>query len=293
MLGDYVYIDGRVVPKDAAVVSVFDHGFLYGDGVFEGVSVVNRAVFKLGDHLRRLNDSARYLAIDCPDESVIREAVFQTARKNELDEGYLRIVLSRGAGPVGIRNMDKLGKPTLVVIAQHERRAARAAVYEKGLSAMICSVRRTPPECVDGKAKTCNYINNILAFLEARAASADTAILLDTSGNVAEGYAANTFIVSKGIVKTPTLGSILNGITRQTVIGLCGKAGIVCVETTLTPHDLATADEVFETGSLAEIKPIVSIGGRTIGSGNPGPMTKQLHEALRALMDSKVASESF
>lgn len=293
MIGAYVHIDGRLVEKEKAVVSAFDHGFLYGDGVFEGIAVANRAIFKLAAHLRRLEESARYLAIECPSEDELRTATMETARKNELDEGYLRVVLSRGAGPVGIRNMDKLGKPTLVVIAQHEHRAQRAYIYEHGLKAIVCSTRRTPAECVDAKAKTCNYINNVLAYLEAKSAGADTAILLDTKGLVAEGYAANLFLVSAGVVRTPALGAILNGITRQTVIALCSELRIPCTETQVTPHDLYCADEVFETGSLAEVKPITAVGGRRIGKGEPGPLTRKLHSALRELMDSRSASEAF
>jgi len=293
MIGEWVYVNGAICAKDAATVSVFDHGFLYGDGVFEGIAVARRAVFKLDAHIERLRDSARYLAIAAPEVDALREAALQVARRNNLDEGYLRIVLTRGAGPVGIRNMDKLGAPTLVMIAQHEVRAQRAAIYEHGLTAVIAATRRIPPECVDGKAKTCNYINNILAYLEAKHAKVDTAILLDTNGFVAENYAANLFLVSHGVVKTPALGAILNGITRQTVLALCADADIPHREATLTPHDLLCADEVFETGSLAEVKPITSIGGRPIGSGKPGPMTRRLHTALRELMEGGTASVAF
>ena len=293
MIGDWVYVNGQLCAKEAASVSVFDHGFLYGDGVFEGIAVVNRAVFKLDEHLDRLRDSATYLAIALPRPDVLRDAALEIARRNGLDEGYLRIVLTRGAGPVGIRNMDKLGSPTLVVIAQRETRALRASVYEHGLSAIISATRRLPPQCIDGKAKTCNYLNNILAYLEARHAKADTAILLDLDGFVAESYAANLFVVARGVVKTPALGAILNGITRQTVLGLCVEARIPHVEMALTPHDLHCADEVFETGSLAEVKPITSIAGRPVGSGKPGPVTKRLHAALRSLMESGSASVTF
>jgi branched-chain amino acid aminotransferase len=290
MICDWVYVDGGLQPRERATVSVFDHGFLYGDAVFEGVAVASGGVFKLDAHLDRLIDSAKYLAIAPPDHAALKDAVLLTARRNDLREGYLRIVLSRGAGPVGIRNMEKLGAPTLVVIAQRETRAARAGIYEHGLKAVVSSVRRVPSECVDGKAKTCNYVNNILAFLEARHAGADTAILLDVDGFVAEGYAANLFAVRRGVVGTPALGSILNGITRQTMLRLCAQLSIPCEETRLTPHDLYCADELFETGSLAEVKPITSLAGRMVGSGSPGPITKKLHSALRELMDGGAES---
>jgi branched-chain amino acid aminotransferase len=292
MIGEWVHINGEMRPRDDAKVSAFDHGFLYGDGVFEGIAVCNRAIFKLDAHLERLEHSARYLAIAAPDGKALASSILDTARRNDLTEGYLRVVVTRGAGPVGIRNMDKLGTPTVVIIAQHETRAARASVYEKGLRAIVSSLRRTPPSCLDGKAKTCNYINNILAYLEARSAGADTAILLDIDGYVAEDYAANLFCVSRGKVRTPELGSILNGITRQTVLRLCADAQIPCEETGLTLHDLYVADEVFETGSLAEVKPIVSIAGRPIGNGSPGATTRRIHSALRELMESGKESVS-
>lgn len=293
MIGDWVHVAGAMRSKEDAVVSVFDHGFLYGDGVFEGVAVVKRGIFKLNEHLDRLLDSARYLQIDAPDRAAIMTAILETARSNRLEEGYLRVVLTRGAGPVGIRNMDKLGSPTLVVIAQHETRAMRAALYEHGLRAVMSSVRRVPPQCVDGKAKTCNYVNNILAYLEARHAGADTAILLDVDGYVAEDYAANLFVVADGAVKTPMLGSILNGITRQSILEICRQQGRAAMETRLTTHDLYCADEVFETGSLAEVKPITDIGGKPIGSGRPGPVTQELHRALRELMETGKCSVGY
>jgi branched-chain amino acid aminotransferase len=293
MIGEWVYVNGQIRPKEQATVSVFDHGFLYGDGVFEGMAVVNGGVFKLDAHLDRLFASATYLAIAAPDRSVVRDATIETARRNALAEGYLRVLLTRGAGPVGIRNMAKLGSPTLVIIGQHETRAARASIYENGLKAVVSSIRRIPPQCVDGKAKTCNYVNNILAYLEARQAGADTAILLDVDGYVAENYAANLFVVARGVVKTPRLGSILNGITRQTVLHLCAELDLPHDEAALTVHDLYCADEIFETGSLAEIKPISFVGGRSIGAGTPGPVTRRLHVALRALMDSGSESTAF
>ena len=286
MIADWVYVNGEMVPKESATVSVFDHGFVYGDGVFEGIAITGGAIFKLQAHIGRLMESAAYLAI-APGRSAedIARAAVDTARKNGIGEGYLRVLLTRGAGPVGIRNMDQLGTPTLVVIAQHEDRSRRAGVYANGLNATISSVRRVPAECLDAKAKTCNYVNNILAYLQARSAGADTAIMLDTSGMIAECHAANVFCVSKGHVRTPRLGSILNGITRQTVIPLCAELGIGCDEAMLTTHDLFCADEVFETGSLAEIKPIVSIDGRVIGDGAPGGVTRRIHAALRRVME--------
>ena len=286
MIGDWVYINGKMQPKEAATVSVFDHGFIYGDGVFEGVAVVSGGIFMLDAHIDRLVESARYLAIASPRRDALVAAAVETMARNELRDGYLRIVLTRGSGPVGIRNMHQLSGPTLVMMTQQEGRERRKAAYEQGLKATLSALRRIPAQSLDAKAKTCNYVNNILAYLEAQAAGADTAIMQDIEGYLAECYAANIFLVKDGVVRTPALGSILNGITRQTVLQLCDDLGLACDETRLTTHDLFCADEVFETGSLAELKPICSVSGRTIGSGVPGPITRQLHRALRALMES-------
>lgn len=287
MIGEHVYINGNLVGSSTASVSVFDHGFIYGDGVFEGIAIAKSSIFKLQAHIDRLMESATYLAIE-PGRSAtqIAQAAVDTARANSLVDGYMRIILTRGAGPVGIRNMDQLGTPTLVIIAQHEDRKKRVHIYDNGLKAVMSSVRRIPADCLDAKAKTCNYLNNILAYLDAKHAGADTAIMMDTNGRIAECHAANVFAVANGIVRTPRLGSILNGITRQTVLQICSDDAIPCEEALLTTHDLLCADEVFETGSLAEIKPICTIDGRRIGSGSPGSMTRKIHTALRKTMES-------
>jgi len=282
MIGEWVYVNGAICAKDAATVSVFDHGFLYGDGVFEGIAVARRAVFKLDAHIERLRDSARYLAIAAPEVDALREAALQVARRNNLDEGYLRIVLTRGAGPVGIRNMDKLGAPTLVMIAQHEVRAQRAAIYEHGLTAVIAATRRIPPECVDGKAKTCNYINNILGFQEAIRAGADEAIMLNDSGYITEATADNIFVIRGGEVLTPPayLG-LLKGITRGVVLELAREMAIPSDERVLVMQDVYTADEVFLTGTGAELVPVVEVDGRRIGAGRPGPVFLRLLNGFR------------
>lgn len=294
MVGDWVCVNGKFVEKENAVVSVFDHGFVYGDGVFEGIAIVGKAIFKLDQHIARLYKSAQYLAIEPQvSQQEMTALALESARRNSVVDGYLRIVMSRGAGPVGIRNMDQLGAPTIVMIAQHEDRAQRMDVYKSGQGAIMSSVRRVPSEAIDAKAKTCNYVNNILAYLEARSAGVKSAIMLDTRGLVAECYAANIFAVANDKVVTPPLGSILNGITRQTVLKLCAELRIDHAETDLTPHDLYCADEVFETGSLAELKPIIRIGDRPIGSGVPGPVTRKLHTALRVLMESGTESVAY
>ncbi len=284
MIGDYIWLNGALLPRDEARVSVLDHNFVYGDGAFEGLQVVSGGIFKLERHIDRLYDSARYLAIDIgmPRARFI-EAVLETARRNRMHDGYLRPVVSRGAGPVGIRHMDRLGPATVVIIAQHEE-AGRAHALDRGLKAQVVSLRRVPSQSVDARVKSCNYINNVLAYLEAKHAGADTAIMLDIAGNVAEGYGGNIFTVRRGRIATPALGDILEGVTRETVLDLCRESAIPAEETRLTVYDLLAADEVFETATLAELSPITAINGRAIGTGKVGPVVRQLHAALRKLM---------
>jgi branched-chain amino acid aminotransferase len=285
MIGDIVYVNGAFVKRDEATVSVFDHGFVYGDGIFEGLQAVHGGVFKLDAHLARLYRSARYMGFDIPlAPSAFAEAVLETARRNGLRDGYLRPVVSRGTGPMGIRHMAKLGPPTVVIVVQHEDVNERRDVFERGIAAHVVSLRRIPSECLDSRVKSCNYINNVLAYLEARQAGADTAVMLDVHGNVAEGYGGNVFCVRAGTVMTPALGNILEGITRETVLEICHAQGIPCRETLLTVYDLVTADEVFETATLAEITPVVAIDGRRVGDGRVGPMTRRLHAELRRVM---------
>lgn len=292
MIGEIVYVNGKFVEREHATVSVFDHGFVYGDGIFEGLQAVNGGIFKLEAHLARLYRSARYMGFEIPLEpEAFALAVAETARRNDLRDGYLRPMVSRGTGPMGIRNMDKLGPPTVVIVAQHEHPGSHAQL-ERGLAAHVVSLRRIPPECLDSRVKSCNYANNILAYIEARHAGADTAIMLDVQGHVAEGHGSNLFAVRDGVVLTPPLGSILEGLTRETILEISQEQRIPCRETAMTVYDLVTADEVFETATLSEVSPIVSIGGRCIGSGRAEPFTLRLHEALRRVMASGVHSRA-
>ncbi|WP_374441732.1 branched-chain-amino-acid transaminase [Stella sp.] len=287
MIGDIVYLNGRFVEKDDAKVSVFDHGFIYGDGAFEGLQIVNGRVFLLKEHLKRLYDSVRYLGFEIPmAPDAFRDVICETARRNGLENGYVRPIVTRGTGPLGIRNMAQLGAPTVVVMAQHESIESRREKWNRGITAQVVSVRRMAPAAFDSRAKTCNYINNILAYLEAQAAGAETALMLDAEGYVAEAYSSNVFVVKDGTVATPALGHILGGITRATLLGLCRAEGIPAVEGRLTTYDLLTADEVFECGTMAEVRPLVRINGRTIGPGTPGPMARRLHRCLREMMES-------
>jgi branched-chain amino acid aminotransferase len=287
LIADIVYVNGAFVAKDDAKISVFDHGFIYGDGAFEGLQVVNRHVFFLKQHLDRLFDSVRYLGFEVPmPQDKLRGLIVETARRNKLENGYLRPIVTRGAGPLGIRNMDRLGSPSVVVMAQHERIEERRRKWDSGITAQIVSVRRVPPQSFDSRAKTCNYINNILAYLEAQAAGAETAIMLDTEGYVAECYSSNIFCVKGGRLATPALGHILGGITRAALLRIAAKIGIEASETKLTPYDLLTAEEVFESGTMAEVRPLVRINDRKVGAGQPGPISARLHAELRRMMES-------
>lgn len=289
MIADIVYVDGAFVAKEDAKVSVFDHGFVYGDGAFEGLQIVNGYIFKFEAHLDRLEDSIRYLGFSLPiSRAELRELILETARRNKLENGYIRPIITRGAGPLGIRNMSELARPTIVIMAQYEKIESRREKWDGGITAQVVSVRRVPAASLDSRAKTCNYINNILAYLEGRAAGADTAIMLDAEGNVAEAYSSNLFIVKNGKVATPALGSILSGITRGLILDLCRKEGLEATEARLSTYDLLTADEVFECGTMAEVRPLIKIDGRTIGDGAPGPIARKLHGLLRAMMEAGV-----
>jgi branched-chain amino acid aminotransferase len=287
LIGDEVYINGAFHHKDEAKISVFDRSFVYGDGIFEGLQAVNGGVFQLEAHIDRLYRSARYLGFEIPiGRAEMIEGILETARRNKLREGYLRPIVSRGVGPIGVRHTMTLAPGNVVIVAQHELAGDRAEIFAKGERAHVASQRRIPPDCLDSRAKTCNYINNIMAFIEAKRAGADTAIMLDMQGYVAEGYGTNIFAVRDAVVETPPVGNILEGITRNTVIEICGMLGIETRQRAMTVYDLVTADEVFESATLAELVPIVEVGGRCIGGGQPGPVVRRLHEALRARMQS-------
>ena len=290
MIGDYVYINGEFLPQADAKVSVFDHGFVYGDGCFEGLQVSDGAIFRLDAHIDRLFRSALYLQIEIPlSRGDLIAVILETAQRNALRRGYMRPIITRGAGPTGLRNMKSLGAPTVVVLAQHETEGKNPG--NGAVTAHVTSIRRVPSECLDSRVKSCNYINAILAYLEAAHCGAQSAIMLDLQGNVSEGYANNIFCVDGTTVITPPLGNILAGITRQALIDICrGRDDITLVERPLTVYDLVASPEVFESSTLGEIVPIGSIDGRTIGTGAPGPVTRLLQGALRELIASGTQS---
>ncbi len=278
-----VYVDGKLVPKGEATISVFDHGFLYGDGVFEGIRVYDGNVFRLKEHIDRLYESAKTIALEIPmtSEEMI-QATLETVAANNKRDTYIRLVVSRGPGDLGI-DPAKCRRPTVVIIADSIALYPQA-LYETGAKLITASVRRIPMESLDPRIKSLNYLNNILAKLEAKNTGALEAVMLNHHGQVAECTADNLFIYKQGRLKTPDLmQGALGGITRGAVLDLARAAGIPCDETVLATHDLYNADESFLTGTGAEILPVIAIDGRKIGSGLPGPVTTRLLADFRAL----------
>ncbi len=278
-----VYVDGKLVPKAEATVSVFDHGFLYGDGVFEGIRVYNGNVFRLDEHIDRLYESAKTIALDIPlTPAEMTKATMETVSANGLKDVYIRLVVSRGKGDLGI-DPDKCPKATVIIIVD------RIALYpeefyETGISLVTASVRRIPSQCLDPRIKSLNYLNNILAKIEAKKAGVPEAVMLNQNGRVAECTADNIFVVKKGVVATPDLmEGALGGITRSAVLGLAKKAGLKTMTMMMGLHDLYNAEECFLTGTGAEIVPVVCIDGRTIGTGRPGETTLDLLGRYRKL----------
>lgn len=290
----HVYINGEFLPASQAMMSVFSWGFLYGDGVFEGLPVVDGRCFRLHEHIDRLLASARYAMIPSPSREEWADAIMRTAQASSLRDGYMRPLLSRGAGMMGMRNIGSLGAPDVVVIPQREVARSAGEVAEMRVVARILSVRRTPPQCLESRAKLCNYQNNVMAVLEQRRVGADVGIQLDIAGFIAEAPAANVFAVHGDRISTPRPHNVLNGITRATVMDILAREGGAVRETDLTPYDLYSADEVFLTASLDGLTPVTEIDGRQVGSGRMGPTSLHLLEAYNDLqrnegIDLKVA----
>jgi len=277
----HIWLNGKMVPKEQATVSVYDHGFLYGDGVFEGIRVYDGCVFKLREHVDRLYESAKTIALDIgmtPQEMV--DAVAATVAANGRRDAYIRLVVSRGYGDLGI-DPAKCAAPTVVIICDSISLYPQE-FYDKGIPLVTASVRRVPAQCVDPRIKSLNYLNNILGKLEAKKAGVPEAIMLNTEGYVAECTADNIFMVKHGDLVTPDLlQGALGGITRATVIEIARDRGIEVRERRLALHDFYNADEVFLTGSGAEIVPVISIDQRVIADGTPGATTLSLLEEFR------------
>src|SRR6185436_7528587 len=276
-----IYVDGRLYGKDDARISVFDHGFLYGDGVFEGIRVYEGCVFRLKEHLQRLYASAKSLALEIPlSYEEMRQAVLDTVAANEARDAYIRLVVSRGAGDLGI-DPSNCAKPTVVIIVGGIK-LYPPELHEKGVTLVTSSLRRIPLDSLDPRIKSLNYMNNILAKIEAKRAGAHEAVLLNHQGMIAECSADNLFLVTRGVLQTPDLiHGALPGITRACVLELAASLGIPAVQCALAMHDVYNADEAFVTGTGAEVVAAVSADGRTIGDGRPGPITRKLVEAFR------------
>jgi branched-chain amino acid aminotransferase len=276
-----IYVDGKLYGKDDAKVSVFDHGFLYGDGVFEGIRAYDGNVFRLKDHIDRLYTSAKTIALEIPlTPEQMTQAVVETVAANDKRDAYVRLVVSRGPGDLGI-DPGNCSKPTVVIICA-EIKLYPKELYESGASIVTSSVRRIPIQCLDPRIKSLNYLNNIMAKLDARRAGALEAVMLNHQGRVAECTADNIFFLAGGVLKTPDLmNGALPGITRATVLEIGRAMSMPTEEGNYGLHDLYNADEVFLTGTGAEIMPVISVDGRTVGTGKPGATTKKLLDAFR------------
>ena len=281
-----IYIDGTFYEQSEAKISVFDHGVLYGDGVFEGIRFYQDRVFRLDEHIDRLWDSAKAIALNIPigREEMI-EATLATIRQNDLHDGYIRLLVTRGVGSLGL-SPDSCRRPSVIIIA-----ATIAlypdSLYEKGLTLATCSVRRIPPAALSPRIKSLNYLNNILAKIEAQQAGAAEGVMLNEQGYVAECTGDNLFVIKKGVISTPPVNAgILAGVTRAVVFELANKNHIPIQEDDLTRYDILVADECFLTGTAAEVIAAVQLDRRPIGNGHPGPITLKLVEEFRGLTRS-------
>ncbi len=284
-----IYIDGKLCDEKNAKISVFDHGLLYGDGVFEGIRAYNGRVFKLKEHIDRLYCSAKAILLTIPmSHEQMSKAVVDTCRKNNLRDGYVRLVVTRGVGTLGL-NPNKCEKPSVIIIAD-KIQVYPPAMYQRGMDIVTVATTRNLHSAVNPAIKSLNYLNNILAKIEANNAGVEEAVMLNSEGFVAECTADNIFIVKGNQLMTPPLSAgALYGITRGVVMELARENGLLATEPTLTRYDLFNADECFLTGTGAELIPVVKIDGRVIGAGKPGPITKDLVNRYHAL--TKVSGE--
>ena len=280
-----IYLNGKLVPKEEAKVSVLDHGFLYGDGVFEGVRAYNCVVFKLREHIRRLFESAHSIMLEIPlSEKEMISAVVKTLKANKLKDAYIRIVVSRGEGDLGLDPKKCRGNETVVIIADKISLYPKE-IYEKGMAIITVPTIRNLPEALNPQIKSLNYLNNILAKIEAINAGYQEALMLDHLGYVAECTGDNIFVVKREQFYTPPqcMGT-LRGITRDTVLEIARKLKIPTHEHVLTRHELYISEECFLTGTAAEIVPVVEVDGRKIGNGKPGKLTKLIMKEFKKLL---------
>ena len=282
-----IWLDGKIVDESDAKISVFDHGLLYGDGIFEGIRFYNGRVFRLTEHIERLYLSAKALLLKMPwTLEEVCEATLQTIRANNLNDGYIRLVVTRGIGDLGL-NPYLCPNPSMFIIASGIT-LYPAELYENGLEVVTCSTRRPTPASLSPQVKSLNYLNNVMAKVEALTAGAKEGLMLNEQGYVAECTGDNVFVVKKGEVITPPVSDgSLDGITRQVIFELCSELGISIREMSMARYDIYTADESFLTGTAAETIPMVKLDEREIGDGKPGPISLRLIEAYRQKVQSE------
>ncbi len=284
MAQQWIYLNGEFVTKENAKISVYDHGFLYGDGIFEGIRIYEGNIFKCKEHLDRLYDSAKSIMLDIPlTFEEMQDAMIETLRRNEMRNGYIRLIVSRGPGNLGLD--PKRCPAAWVVIIVEQLSIYSEEAYRDGLVSVSVSQRRNIPDALNPKIKSLNYLNNILVKIQANLAGVGEAIMLNSQGYVAEGSSDNIFIIKNGTVFTPPcyIGA-LEGITRAAIMELCDKLGYKLKEEPFTLHDVYVADEVFFTGTAAEVIAVREVDGRKIGSGKAGPMTTHLLQEFRKLV---------
>ncbi len=281
-----IYLDGQFYAKEDAKISVFDHGLLYGDGVFEGIRFYKGKVFRLEEHIGRLYDSAQAICLKVPlDRAEMTEAVLETIRQNELQDGYVRLVVTRGSGDLGL-NPNLCPKATVFIIAS-KITLYPEEMYRNGLTVVTCATRRIPHGALSPMVKSLNYLNNVLAKIESQQAGAGEGLMLNEQGFVAECTGDNIFIVKNGKIATPPVSSgALAGITREVVFEMAAEAGLTISEPNMTRYDIYTADECFLTGTAAEVIPVVKLDTRLIGGGTPGPITRKMIERFHQLTAS-------
>lgn len=280
-----VYVDGKFLPQSQAKISVFDHGLLYGDGVFEGIRAYNRRVFRLERHMERMYQSAKAIDLQIPHaQAEFIEIVLETCRRNNIVDGYIRPIVTRGPGDLGLDPRKCTHGPSVIVIANPGIALYPKEKYDQGLRLVTSSYRRVPPQSLSPSIKSLNYLNQIMARIEANQYGADEALMLDTIGHVSEASADNFFIVRNHGIVTPPTQTNLPGVTREAVLELAERLGIPGDEKPFTLYDVWAANEAFITGTAAEIGPVVEVDGRKVGEGRPGKVTKQLMAGFRELV---------
>lgn len=274
-----IYLNGKFVPKQEAAVSVFDHGFLYGDGAFEGIRSYNSLIFKLDEHIDRLYETMHTLMIDAGlTKKQMVKAIVDTLKKNKLKDAYIRVIVTRGEGDLGLDPRKCVGKASIIIIADKIALYPKE-LYNKGMEIITVPTVRNNPEALNPQLKSLNYLNNILAKIEAGNSGYCEAIMLDHQGYVAECTGDNIFIIKNGILSTPIQGR-LKGITCEAVLTIAQKLKMQTQERLITRHEVYISDECFLTGTAAEIIPVVKVDGRMIGNGQPGLMTKKIMKSF-------------